>query len=407
MKSVFRMTVFAAVSVLGLAVRAGFDAPEIKVFRDDNPLDDNPSKGIVLELTDDSGVKKEDSYFFGDKNRPDGGSLRYHTEMGVERGITVGKKDDTIALLDHNTKFKRVDAIVAETPKWGGEYLNTRLEFEAGLREEGGYEVSILTFKNEKDKSGKTKSTEVKAIGVGIGAAATQYVRGEWKNTILLIPISLEGEAGFSEGAKASAEGSMKINWKTGEMTFIFGASAVAGYGGETNVTVKVGVGEAVSKVAGKVIEGVTGMSDEYIKKLNEADSIDDMLRLMMEKAGMDEKDRNEILSLLKQGAHVATAIKAINAKDGAHWWNDGEERYQKLLQEMREQAKNAAESADGADDPFNSAPENDGNGQMCPAPGNGSTGGRSSGSRSGSGSRSSATRVRRGGGGDTSARIW
>ena len=400
MKGIFRMTVFAAVSVLGLVVRAGYDTPEIKVFRDDNPLEDNPSKGIVLEFTDDSGVKKDDHYFFGDKKRPDDGSLRYHTEMGVENGFTMGKKDDTIALFDYSKKFKRVDAIVADTPKWGGEYLNTRLEFEAGLREEGGFEASILTFKNKKDKSGNTNETEIKVIGVGIGAAATQYVRGEWKNTILLIPVSLEGEAGFSEGAKASAEGSVKIDWKTGEIVVVLGASAVAGYGGETNVTVKVGVGEGASKVFGKVIEGVTGMSDEYIKKLNEADSIDEMLKLMMGKAGIDEKDRDEIFGLLKQGAHTATAIKAINAKDGSHWWNDGEERYQKLLQEMREQAKDAANSAGGDDDPFNSNPENDGSGQMCPVPGNGSTGGQSP---------SKPTTRRRGGSGgrDTKARIW
>ena len=405
MKGIFRMTVFAAVSVLGLVVRAGYDTPEIKVFRDDNPLEDNPSKGIVLEFTDDSGVKKDDHYFFGDKKRPDDGSLRYHTEMGVENGFTMGKKDDTIALFDYSKKFKRVDAIVADTPKWGGEYLNTRLEFEAGLREEGGFEASILTFKNKKDKSGNTNETEIKVIGVGIGAAATQYVRGEWKNTILLIPVSLEGEAGFSEGAKASAEGSVKIDWKTGEIVVVLGASAVAGYGGETNVTVKVGVGEGASKVFGKVIEGVTGMSDEYIKKLNEADSIDEMLKLMMDKAGIDEKDRDEIFGLLKQGAHTATAIRAINAKDGAHWWNDGEERYRKLLQEMREQAKNAADADGGDVDPFNSEPENDGNGKMCPVPGNGSTDRGSTGGQS----PSKPTTRRRGGsgGGDTRAKIW
>ena len=53
-------------------------------------------------------------------------------------------------------------------------------------------------------------------------------------------------------------------------------------------------------------------------------------------------------------------------------------------------------------DDPFDSDPENkgDGNGQMCPVPGNGSTGGQSP---------SKPTTRRRGGsgGGDTKARIW
>lgn len=57
-------------------------------------------------------------------------------------------------------------------------------------------------------------------------------------------------------------------------------------------------------------------------------------------------------------------------------------------------------------DDPFDTDPENrnDGNGQMCPVPGNGSTGGGSSGGRT-----SQPTTRRRGGsgGGDTKARIW
>lgn len=56
-------------------------------------------------------------------------------------------------------------------------------------------------------------------------------------------------------------------------------------------------------------------------------------------------------------------------------------------------------------DDPFDSKPENDGNGQMCPVPGNGSTGGGSSG-----GQRTSQPTTRRrggSGGGDTKARIW
>lgn len=58
-------------------------------------------------------------------------------------------------------------------------------------------------------------------------------------------------------------------------------------------------------------------------------------------------------------------------------------------------------------DDPFDSDPEDNvgGNGQMCPAPGNGSTGGGSSGGQM----RSQSTTRRRGGsgGGDTSSRIW
>ena len=61
---------------------------------------------------------------------------------------------------------------------------------------------------------------------------------------------------------------------------------------------------------------------------------------------------------------------------------------------------------AEGDDDPFNSNPENDGNGQMCPVPGNGNTSGGSS-NGTVKPKPSPNTRVRRGGGGDTSARIW
>ena len=58
-------------------------------------------------------------------------------------------------------------------------------------------------------------------------------------------------------------------------------------------------------------------------------------------------------------------------------------------------------------EDPFEDPPENDGNGKMCPVPGGGSNsgGGHSGGVRIPK--PAPGTRVRRGGGGDTKARIW
>lgn len=308
------------------------------------------------------------------------------------------------------------------TDKIGGEDANISFGGEGYVEAEIAAKIEAAIKAKKGEISARLKAEAGVSAGIGGEVSADMELLG------IPVTVKLAGEA--SVGAKV--KGDVGIEYKEGKVRFIMEAGAVAGAGLEGKVVVEVGwdqILKLANEVGGKLIDKTlstfTDYDPEFINKIANAPLLDDKIKLIIQR----EIDRNKrwkerggdqllqnVLGMIDNGADFAAVYRYIRSL-----MSDDYEGASRALEEIKEQIEehkkeeeendkgNAEEEKkedDGGkgskqeEDPFAIPLDGDENGQQCPVPGGGSNG-------TVKPKPSPNTRVRRGGGGDTKARIW
>ena len=305
------------------------------------------------------------------------------------------------------------------TDKIGDDNANVSFGAEGYVEAEVVAKIEGAIKANKDEISARLKAEAGVSAGIGGEVSADMELLG------IPVTVKLAGEA--SVGAKV--KGDIGVEYKDGKVRFIMEAGAVVGAGVEGKVIVEVGwdqVLKLANEVGGKIIDKTlstfTDYDPDFINKIADAPLLSDKIKLIIQREIEQNKKWNNsagdsllqnVLVMIDKGADFETVYRYIKSL-----MSDDYESAAVLLQEIREQIEKQKEGGNGEgsgqvakpeDDPFEAEPENDGNGQMCPIPeGGGSSGGGSSGGTTTGGKRPApSTRVRRGGGGDTKAKIW
>lgn len=303
----------------------------------------------------------------------------------------------------------------AHTDKIGGENANVSFGAEGYVEAEVAAKIEAAIKANKDELSARLKAEAGASVGIRGEVSADMELLG--------IPVSVKFEGEAAAGAKI--KGDIGVEYKDGKVLFVMEAGAVLGAGLEGKVVVEVGwdqVLKLADEVGGKIIDKTlstfTDYDPEFVTKISNAPLLSDKIKLIIQReiernkkwnnSGGDVLLRN-VLEMIDEGADFATVYRYIKSL-----MSDDYQGASRALEEIREQIEKKKEQNDETDneeedkqtdDPFDSEPENDGNGQVCPVPVNGNTsGGGSSGTDKPK--TSPNTRVRRGGG-NTKARIW